>query len=105
MKRKILSILAFLCILLVGATAITAAAIPNNEENGEKTWVSVPAETENYLVIAENDLVCVYQNGTLVCSTGIQVAGLPQGDRALLEEGITVEDGAEVAALLEDLGA
>jgi hypothetical protein len=104
MKRKILSVLLVLALLLGCGVVILTVWAPKAVPAAETVSVAVETE-EEYLVRAENDLVCVYQNGALICATGIRVTGLPQGDRDLLEEGITVRSGAEVAALLEDLGA
>jgi hypothetical protein len=104
MKRKILFFLLVLTLIMGCGAVIFTVWLPNAVPAGETVSVAVEAE-EEYLVRAENDLVCVYQNGELICATGIRVTGLPQGDRTLLEEGITVRGGAEVAALLEDLGA
>jgi hypothetical protein len=104
MKRKILSILLVLVIML-GLGVVILTVWPFSTVPAAET-VSVAVETgEEYLVRAENDLVCVYQNGEMICATGIRVTGLPQGDRSLLEEGIVLGTPAEVTALLEDLGA
>lgn len=104
MKRKILSVTLILALLLGGSAIFSASAVSRTEaaESGNFQVEEVSAE---YLVKSHNNIVCVYQNGALVCSTGIRTASLPQSDRDLLEEGIPVQTTAELASLLEDLGS
>lgn len=62
-------------------------------------------ESHIYLIRANEGVVCVYRDGTLIYKTTIPVASLPEEDRKNLAEGIEVDDETEMHQLLEDFGA
>ncbi len=104
MKHKILSVSLILALVLGCSALISVSAASGGETSAPETLQAEEAPSE-YLLKTEHNMVCVYQNGAFLCSTGIPAASLPQSDRAMLDTGIPAENAAELAALLEDLGS
>ncbi len=104
MKHKILSV-TFVLALLLGCSAVFSVSAASRPTASNPGPLPSQAASSEYLVKTHNNIVCVYHDGELVCTTGIQAASLPQSDRTMLETGIRAQSAAELASLLEDLGA
>lgn len=102
MKTKVL-VLGTLLTLTLSMSAFslrTAAGMALVQQAEAET--AAQTELSRYVVRSCGGSICIYQEGELVCNTGISVSSLPSGDQALLETGISAEDAVALAALLED---
>lgn len=85
---------------VAGADDSTAASLPQQD-------ILLPADNNDYLVIAENGTVNLYiltKNGSQIFSKSLEISpdALMPEDRARLEEGIILESEDNLASLLED---
>ncbi|MCC8099932.1 MAG: hypothetical protein LIO78_07720 [Clostridiales bacterium] len=112
MNKHRITLLLSACVTALNLTL--AAALISQAKSADLSpasaaLVSAEAEAEgdgsSYLLLAVDGKVCVYQDGTLLLRTGIDVALLPAADRADLAAGIYAEDAFALAAYLEDFGA
>ena len=88
------------------ALAAVAATMAICTLAGFRSSPAVPAE--GYLLADYGGSVAIFAAGdteTPVEVTEISLDSLREGDRALIESGLAVSSGEELAALLEDLGS
>lgn len=107
---KIRACLLLLAIYLASALSLSAVLLPPPQQAvhtaapEQVILQDVPDDPSPcYELRADGGEVCVYQNGSLLRRTGVAVSSLPKEDRALLEQGITVDSIQALTSLLEDL--
>lgn len=110
MKLRAVVLLTAFCLALSLSCAALSSPWPQAAETAASTVVvSEPAgapigeAAPLYELRSVDGEICVFRRGSLLTHTGVLVASLPRGDRALLEAGIAAESDQELASLIEDL--
>ena len=98
-----LSALLFILSAIVFARTVDRRAAGGGDARGA---AQEEAEPYPYIIRSDNGRVMLYPNnsgsGTAPVELAIRYADLPPEDRALLDEGITVEDERQLLSVMED---